>query len=251
MYKWISRKLFGTENDRILKRIKPLVPIINDFESRVQPLTDDALRAKTAEFKEKLAQGATLDDLLPEAFAVVRETGRRVVNMRHFDVQMIGGTVLHRGKIAEMKTGEGKTLVATLPLYLNALTGKGVHLVTPNDYLSKVGAVWMGPIYHLLGMSVGIIQGQSPETGDIGGWEFFLAGRHLAGHSEGAVCLGESDIGECIRRIDVFRPFQIADAGPYILPSQFSDKGLAPYKERIGLDVFPVVLRQFLLGRAG
>src|SRR5512147_3045093 len=123
MYKWISRKLFGTENERTLKKIQPLVPAINSLESQIQPLTDDQLRGKTAEFKEKLAQGATLDDILPEAFAVVREASRRTTRMRHFDVQLIGGVVLHRGMIAEMKTGEGKTLVATLPAYLNALTG--------------------------------------------------------------------------------------------------------------------------------
>ncbi|HMA54488.1 MAG TPA: preprotein translocase subunit SecA [Acidobacteriota bacterium] len=158
MYKWISRKLFGTENDRILKRIKPLVPVINDFESRIEPLTDDALRAKTAEFKEKLAQGATPDDILPEAFAVVREASRRTTTMRHFDVQLIGGIVLHQGRIAEMKTGEGKTLVATLPAYLNALSGKGVHIVTVNDYLARRDTEWMGAIYRFLGLTVGTIQ---------------------------------------------------------------------------------------------
>jgi preprotein translocase subunit SecA len=158
MYKWISRKLFGTDNDRTLKRIAPLVPAINDFEPRLAPLGDDELRAKTAEFKEKLAQGATLDDILPEAFAVVREASRRTTTMRHFDVQLIGGVVLHQGKIAEMKTGEGKTLVATLPAYLNALSGQGVHIVTVNDYLAKRDTEWMGAIYRFLGLSVGTIQ---------------------------------------------------------------------------------------------
>jgi preprotein translocase subunit SecA len=158
MYKWISRKLFGTDNDRTLKRIAPLVSAINALEPRLQPLTDDQLRAKTAEFKEKLAQGASLDDVLPEAFAVVREASRRTTRMRHFDVQLVGGMVLHQGRIAEMKTGEGKTLVATLPAYLNALSGKGVHIVTVNDYLAKRDTEWMGAIYRFLGLSVGTIQ---------------------------------------------------------------------------------------------
>jgi len=158
MYKWISRKLFGTENDRTLKRITPLVPVINGLESRIEALTDDQLRAKTAEFKEKLSQGASLDDILPEAFAVVREASRRTTKMRHFDVQLIGGVVLHQGRIAEMKTGEGKTLVATLPAYLNALSGLGVHIVTVNDYLAKRDTEWMGAIYRFLGLSVGTIQ---------------------------------------------------------------------------------------------
>ena len=158
MYKWISRKLIGTDNDRTLKRIRPLVEAINAFEPRVQGLSDDQLRVKTAEFKEKLSQGATLEDILPEAFAVVREASRRTTRMRHFDVQLVGGAVLHQGKIAEMKTGEGKTLVATLPAYLNALTGKGVHIVTVNDYLAKRDTEWMGAIYRFLGLSVGTIQ---------------------------------------------------------------------------------------------
>ena len=158
MYKWISRKLFGTDNDRTLKRIRPLVAAINELEPRIQPLSDDQLRAKTAEFKEKLSQGASLDDLLPEAFAVVREASRRTTRMRHFDVQLVGGAVLHQGKIAEMKTGEGKTLVATLPAYLNALSGKGVHIVTVNDYLAKRDTEWMGAVYRFLGLSVGTIQ---------------------------------------------------------------------------------------------
>jgi preprotein translocase subunit SecA len=158
MYKWIFRKLFGSDNDRTLKRIRPLVSVINGLESRIQPLSDDQLRAKTAEFREKLSQGATLDDILPEAFAVVREASRRTTRMRHFDVQLVGGIVLHQGRIAEMKTGEGKTLVATLPAYLNALDGKGVHIVTVNDYLAKRDTEWMGAIYRFLGLSVGTIQ---------------------------------------------------------------------------------------------
>ncbi|MGZ5555281.1 MAG: preprotein translocase subunit SecA, partial [Candidatus Aminicenantales bacterium] len=136
----------------------PLVPVINGLEPRIQALTDGELRAKTAEFKEKLAQGASPEDILPEAFAVVREASMRTTKMRHFDVQLIGGAVLHQGKIAEMKTGEGKTLVATLPAYLNALSGKGVHIVTVNDYLAKRDTEWMGAIYRFLGLTVGTIQ---------------------------------------------------------------------------------------------
>ncbi len=151
-------KVIGTANERELKRLRPLVAEINAKEPETQKLTDEQLRGKTVEFRKRLAEGATLDDLLPEAFAVVREAGRRVLNMRHFDVQLIGGIVLHRGKIAEMKTGEGKTLVATLPAYLNALEGKGVHVVTVNDYLARRDSEWMGRIYRFLGMSVGVIQ---------------------------------------------------------------------------------------------
>ena len=141
-----------------LERFKSFVPEINARESALRALGDQQLRAKTADLKAQVAQGAPLDDLLPDAFAVVREAGRRTLNMRHFDVQLIGGMVLHAGKIAEMKTGEGKTLVATLPAYLNALAGKGVHVVTVNDYLARRDSEWMGRIYRFLGMSVGVIQ---------------------------------------------------------------------------------------------
>jgi preprotein translocase subunit SecA len=154
----VLAKVFGTQNERELKRMRPLVEQINALEPSVQILTDEQLRAKTSEFKLRVANGAPVDDLLPEAFAVVREAGRRVLNMRHFDVQLIGGVVLHRGTIAEMKTGEGKTLVATLPAYLNALEGKGVHVVTVNDYLARRDSEWMGKIYRYLGMTVGVIQ---------------------------------------------------------------------------------------------
>ena len=150
-------KIFGTKNKREIKAIQPIVAAINDLEPAIQQLSDIDLAAKTIEFKEKLAQGAPLDDLLIEAFAVVREAGRRFLNMRHFDVQLIGGIVLHRGKIAEMRTGEGKTLVATLPAYLNALEGKGVHIVTVNDYLAHRDADWMGKIHRALGLTVGVI----------------------------------------------------------------------------------------------
>src|SRR3982750_3205926 len=151
-------KVVGTQNDRELKRLRPIVAEVNALEPSIQALSDAQLRGKTAEFKQRLANGESLDDLMPEAFAVVREAGRRVLNMRHFDVQLIGGAVLHKGKIAEMKTGEGKTLVATLPAYLNALEGKGVHVVTVNDYLARRDSEWMGRLYRFLGMSVGVIQ---------------------------------------------------------------------------------------------
>jgi preprotein translocase subunit SecA len=150
-------KVFGTKTEREIKGMLPTVAAITDLEPAMRQLSDIDLAAKTIEFKEKLAQGATLDDILIEAFAVVREAGRRVLNMRHFDVQLIGGMVLHHGKISEMKTGEGKTLVATLPAYLNALEGKGVHLVTVNDYLAKRDSEWMGRIYKALGLRVGVI----------------------------------------------------------------------------------------------
>jgi preprotein translocase subunit SecA len=151
-------KVVGTQNDRELKRLRPIVAAVNAFEPAVKALRDEQLRGKTAEFRQRVANGESLDDLLPEAFAVVREAGRRMLNMRHFDVQLIGGAVLHKGKIAEMKTGEGKTLVATLPAYLNALEGKGVHVVTVNDYLARRDSEWMGKIYRFLGMTVGVIQ---------------------------------------------------------------------------------------------
>ncbi len=151
-------KVIGTQNERDLKRLRPMVAAINSKEPEIQALSDERLRGKTAEFRQRLAAGETVEDLLPEAFAVVREAGRRVLNMRHFDVQLIGGIVLHRGRIAEMKTGEGKTLVATLPAYLNALEGKGVHVVTVNDYLARRDSEWMGRLYRFLGMTVGVIQ---------------------------------------------------------------------------------------------
>ncbi len=151
------KKIIGSKNERELKRIQPIVDRINEFEPEIKKLTDDQLKGKSGEFKERLSKGETLDDILPEAFAVVREASVRILGMRHYDVQLIGGIVLHEGKIAEMKTGEGKTLAATLPLYLNALTERGVNLVTVNDYLAKRDAEWMGSIYNFLGMSVGVI----------------------------------------------------------------------------------------------
>ena len=168
----VLTKVFGTSNERVVKRLLPMVEEVNAFEASIQPLTDEQLRAKTTEFRgriqsrlegiedaaeRKAAEKQVLEELLPEAFAIVREAGRRVLKMRHFDVQIIGGIVLHQGKISEMKTGEGKTLVATLPCYLNALAGHGVHVVTVNDYLAKRDAEWMGKIYEFLGLTVGVI----------------------------------------------------------------------------------------------
>ena len=153
----ILAKIFGTKHEREMKVLRPTIAAINDLEPRMQQLSDADLAAKTQEFKQKLENGASLDDILVEAFATVREAGRRVLNMRHYDVQLIGGIVLHRGKIAEMRTGEGKTLVATLPTYLNALSGKGVHVVTVNDYLARRDAEWMGRLYRFLGLTTGII----------------------------------------------------------------------------------------------
>lgn len=151
------KRLLGDNNDKEIKRLRRIVDLINGYEPELQNLTDYKLFGKTEIFKERLANGETLDDLLPEAFAVVREASRRILGMRHFDVQMMGGVCLHEGKIAEMRTGEGKTLVATLPVYLNALTGKGVHMVTVNDYLAKRDSEWMGQVYNALGLSVGLI----------------------------------------------------------------------------------------------
>ncbi len=170
MLKKLMRTFLGDPNEREIAKLQPIVDQINALEPEWQKLTDQQLRAKTDEFRNYLAKFQDpderekhLDDILPEAFATVREAARRTVGMRHYDVQLIGGIVLHQGKIAEMKTGEGKTLVATLPLYLNALLGRGAHLVTPNDYLSKVGVQWMGPIYHFLGLSVAVIQSQTED----------------------------------------------------------------------------------------
>ena len=161
----IARAIFGSANDRFLKGYQRRVPAINALEPAMQALSDEALAMKTVEFRQRLADGATLDDLLPEAFATVREAGRRVLGQRHFDVQLVGGMVLHDGKISEMKTGEGKTLVATLPVYLNALAGKGVHVVTVNDYLARRDADWMGQIYNFLGLTYGVVvHGQDEDT---------------------------------------------------------------------------------------
>src|SRR5437016_254854 len=158
MIDFVLKKIFGTKHERDVRRMLPRVAAINALESDLQRLDDAALRGKTDEFRQRLADDTDVEKLLEEAFAVCREAARRTVGMRPFDVQLIGGMVLHEGKIAEMATGEGKTLVATLPAYLNGLTGRGVHIVTVNDYLAKRDAQWMGPIYHALGLGVGVIQ---------------------------------------------------------------------------------------------
>jgi len=154
----IVRRIVGSKNDREIKKIQPVVEQINALEPRISSLTDEQLQTKTAEFRQRFENGESLEEILPEGFAVVRETGKRILNMRHFDVQLIGGYVLHQGRISEMKTGEGKTLVATLPAYLNALEGKGVHVVTVNDYLARRDSEWMGRLYKFLGLSVGVVQ---------------------------------------------------------------------------------------------
>ena len=146
----IARKIFGTENDRKLKKLRPLVNKINGLEPQYESMTDDLLRAQTDILKNRLREGETLDDILPDAFAVVREAAKRTLGQRHYDVQLIGGITLHRGEIAEMRTGEGKTLVSTLAAYLNALTGNGVHIVTVNDYLASRDAEWMGQVLSLI-----------------------------------------------------------------------------------------------------
>ena len=156
MVSGLIKKIIGSRNDRLLKQYRKTVNEINALESQFQGLTDQQLQAKTTELKERLAQGKTLDDVLPDAFALVREASKRTLKMRHFDVQMIGGMALHEGKIAEMRTGEGKTLTATLPVFLNALSGRGVHVITVNDYLAKRDADWMSRIYNFLGLSVGV-----------------------------------------------------------------------------------------------
>ena len=157
MLGFILKKIFGSVNERIIKSLSDSVNKINAIEASITALSDNQLKDKTEEFKTKLQNGKTLDDILPEAFAVVREAGKRVLNMRHFDVQLMGGMILHQGKISEMKTGEGKTLVSTLASYLNALEGKGVHIVTTNNYLAKRDSNWMGKIHEFLGLTVGCI----------------------------------------------------------------------------------------------
>ena len=153
----VFSKVFGTHSQREVKRIMPLVEKTEALRPEMQKLTDEELRDKTREYKRRLEEGATIDDLLPEAFATVREAAKRVLGMEHYRVQIIGGIILHQGRIAEMKTGEGKTLVSTLPAYLNALEGKGVHIVTVNDYLAKRDAEWMGKVHEFLGLTVGVV----------------------------------------------------------------------------------------------
>lgn len=157
MFARVARLIIGTSNDRLLKTFQRRVTAINALEPTIQKLSDSELAGQTAALRAKLAAGATLDDILPEAFATCREAARRAIGLRHFDVQLLGAMVLHEGKIAEMKTGEGKTLVATLAAYLNALSGKGVHVVTVNDYLARRDAEWMGQVYGFLGLTTGVI----------------------------------------------------------------------------------------------
>ena len=160
----LLKKVLGTKHEREVKKLQPQVAAINALEGKMKALTDAQLKARTGDFRQKLDNGASLDELLIPAFATVREASRRVMEMRHYDVQMIGGIVLHQGKIAEMRTGEGKTLVATLPCYLNALEGKGVHVVTVNDYLAKRDAEWMGQVHKFLGLDVGVVYPQMPNS---------------------------------------------------------------------------------------
>src|SRR3989344_8761232 len=155
------KNIFGDRNKKLLKEYEPIVGQVNALEPSISALTDEQLKLKTAEFKSRIEKGEGLDSLLSEAFATVREASKRVLGQRHFDVQIVGGAILHRGNISEMRTGEGKTLVATLPAYLNALEAKGVHIVTVNDYLSRRAAVWMGQIYSALGLTVGVINHES------------------------------------------------------------------------------------------
>ena len=160
MFKTISKSLFGSSNDRYVRSLGKIVNQVNALEDQMQALSDAELQGQTEKFRAMLAEGKSLDDILPEAFATVREASVRVLGMRHFDVQLVGGVVLHRGEIAEMRTGEGKTLVATLATYLNAVEGKGVHVVTVNDYLAARDAQWMGGIYQFLGLTVGVIRSE-------------------------------------------------------------------------------------------
>jgi len=153
----LFRKIFGSRNERVLKKLSKIVDKINDLEEQFAALQDHEFPLKTAEFRGRITQGESLDDLIPEAFALAREAGKRTLGMRHFDVQLVGGMVLHDGKISEMRTGEGKTLVATLSVYLNALSGNGVHVITVNDYLAKRDSEWMNHIYGFLGMTTGVI----------------------------------------------------------------------------------------------
>ena len=164
MLNTLMKKLFGSRNERTLRRMQKTVQLIQSYEAALQALSDDELAAKTAEFKARMAEGTGIDALLPEAFAVVREASVRTLGLRHFDVQLIGGMVLHEGNISEMRTGEGKTLTESLPAYLNALSGKGVHIITVNDYLAKRDSEWMRPIFNFLGLTVGLIYADMPHV---------------------------------------------------------------------------------------
>src|SRR3546814_181369 len=167
MFGVLAKRLFGSANDRFLKGLNSTVAATNALEPELQELSDEVLRARTAELRGRLDAGESLDDILPDAFATVREAAKRTLGQRHYDVQLVGGIVLHQGKIAEMKTGEGKTLVATLAVYLNALSNKGVHVVTVNDYLARRDAGWMGQVYRFLGLSVGCIVRSEEHTSEL------------------------------------------------------------------------------------
>ena len=184
----LMKKVFGSRNDRLVKRMMKTVQQINDLEPEVSALSDEELKAKTQEFRDRLDSGTSLDDLMPEAFAVVREAGKRVMGMRHFDVQLIGGMVLNQGKIAEMRTGEGKTLVATLAAYLNALPAKGMHVVTVNDYLARRDAAWMGRLYNFLGLSTGVINSSGTEGPDAASFKVDLNFEGADGHQHLRPC---------------------------------------------------------------
>ena len=181
----LFQKVFGTRSEHEVKRIMPLVEKTESLRPEMQKLTDEQLRDKTREFKKRLSEGETLDDLLPEAFAVVREGAKRVLGMEHYRVQIIGGIILHQGRIAEMKTGEGKTLVSTLPAYLNALEGKGVHIVTVNDYLAKRDAEWMGKVHEFLGLTVGVVLNdmKPEERREAYGLRYYLCNQQRTGIS--------------------------------------------------------------------
>jgi len=186
----IMKKVFGSRNDRLVKRMMKTVQQINDLEPEVSALSDEQLKAKTQEFRDRLESGTHLDDLMPEAFAVVREAGKRVMGMRHFDVQLIGGMVLNQGKIAEMRTGEGKTLVATLAAYLNALPSKGMHVVTVNDYLARRDAAWMGRLYNFLGLTTGVVNSSGAEGPDAASFIVDLSYESSEGHHHLRPCTG-------------------------------------------------------------
>jgi len=190
----VLKSIFGSRNDRLLKQYRATVLSINKLESDIAKFSDDELRQKTYIFKQRFAQGESLDALLPEAFAVVREASSRVLGMRHYDEQLIGGMVLHYGKIAEMRTGEGKTLMATLPVFLNAISGKGVHVVTVNDYLASRDAEWMGRLYRFLGLSVGVILSQM-DSGD-----------KQAAYAADVTYGTNNEFGSCLSMQSTFKP---------------------------------------------
>ncbi len=215
MFSDLLKKIFGSRNERLVKQYHRTVRVINELEAVIAPLSDTELREKTNEFKQRITNGEELDQLLPEAFAVVREAGKRVLGMRHFDVQMIGGMVLHEGKIAEMRTGEGKTLMATLPTYLNALSGKGVHIVTVNDYLARRDAEWMGQIYRFLGLSVGVVVSQMPHEDKVAAYAADIT--YGTNNEYGFDYLRDNMVGHVAERVQRVLNFAIVDEVDSIL----------------------------------